>query len=316
MCDPRPPRQGQEGRAVIGTGRARALLLATLAAALAAGCGAGSGKANGATLRIVVGILPQKYFVERVGGDRVTVEALVQPGQDPHTYEPTPRQVAGLADAKLYFQIGLGFENALVERMSSMKGLRVVDTRDGITLRPLDPGSDPEEAGPGGLDPHIWMDPALVTRQAATIRDGLIAADPSGRAAYEAGYASFSRDLDAVAKEIAETLAPYRGKELLVYHPAFGYFAQAFGLKQVAVETGGKEPSAQQLARLIDLARSRGIRVVFVQPQFSQAGARAVAEAIGGAVIPMDDLAFDYIANLRRVATEAAKAIGSQGGAQ
>jgi zinc transport system substrate-binding protein len=294
--------------------RAAAILLVAVAAVAAAGCAAGSRKAIGGPLRVFVGIAPQRYFVERVGGDRVTVEALVQPGQDPHTYEPTPRQVAGLADASLYLRIGLGFENALVERMSTMRGLRVVDTREGITLRPLDPGSDPDEAGPGGLDPHIWMDPALVARQAATIRDALSSVDPAGRAAYEAGYAAFARDLDAVAREVAATLAPYRGRELLVYHPAFGYFADAFGLKQVAVETGGKEPSAQQLARLIDFAKGRAIRVVFVQPQFSQAGARAVADAIGGAVIPMDDLAYDYIANLRRVAAEAATALGTRGG--
>jgi zinc transport system substrate-binding protein len=274
-------------------------------ALLLSACGAGPRQTDGTVLRVFVGILPQKFVVERIGGSRVVVEALVQPGQDPHTYEPTPRQISGLSDAKLYFRVGLGFENALVDRMSSMKGLRVVDTREGIELRPL------EEYQEEGLDPHVWMDPLLVRRQAQTIRDALVAADPEGRATYEAGYESLVKDLEAVHQEVAAALAPYRGKELFVYHPAFGYFAAAYGLKQVAVETGGKEPSARELARLIDLAKSRGIRVVFVQPQFSQAGARSVADAIGGAVVPVDDLAYDYLANLRRIAKAVATALAA-----
>lgn len=287
----------------------RAHLLMACALVLSA-CDAGPRQTEGPGLRVFVGILPQKLVVERIGGSRVVVEALVQPGQDPHTFEPTPRQVAGLSDAKLYFRVGMGFEDALVDRMGSLGGLRVVDTREGIDLRPMEEhGEEGEHHEEEGLDPHVWMDPLLVRRQAQTIRDALVAADPGGRAAYEAGHDSLVRDLEAVHKEVTAALAPYRGKELFVYHPAFGYFAAAYGLTQVAVETGGKEPSARELARLIDLARSRGSRVVFVQPQFSQAGARSVADAIGGAVVPVDDLAYDYLANLRRIAEAVATAL-------
>jgi len=282
--------------------------------ALISACGATRAAPTGSSLRVFVGIVPQKYFVERVGGSRVTVEALVQPGQDPHTYEPTPRQVAGLAEAKIYFQIGLSFENALVDRIASIPGMRVVDTREGITLRPVDEGgaADRDLQDKGGMDPHIWMDPSLVERQIQTIRDALIEVDPAGRASYQAGYDKFSRELDSLDREIATALASYRGREILVYHPAFGYFADAYSLKEVAVETGGKEPSARQIAGLIELARSRGVRVVFVQPQYSQAGARAVAEAIGGAVVAIDDLAYDYVANFRQVAQAVAAALGRE----
>jgi zinc transport system substrate-binding protein len=265
-------------------------------------------------LQVFVGVLPQKYLVDRVGGDRVSVGTLVQPGQDPHTFEPTPRQISSLAGSKLYFQIGLSFEGTLIDRMrSSMPELRIVDTRAGITLMPLDAA---DEQGDAGMDPHIWMDPRLAKRQALTIRDALIAADPRGRSSYEAGYEALARDLDSVHAELAAALASLRGKEILVFHPAFGYFAQAYGLKQVAVESGGKEPSARELARLIDRCRASGARVVFVQPQFSQAGARAVAEAIGGVVQPMDDLSYDYIANLRNMAKSVTAALGGGGARQ
>jgi zinc transport system substrate-binding protein len=261
-------------------------------------------EANSA-IGVFVSIPPMQYLANAVGGQRVRVEVLVQPGQDPHTYEPTPRQMSLLAQATVFFRVGIDFENALVPRLrESAPGLRIVDTREGITLRPAEEGD--QAHGEGALDPHIWMSPLLARRQAQSIRDALIDLDPAGRGQYEQGYARLAAKLEALHAEITAALAPYRGRELFVYHPAFGYFADAYGLGQVAVETGGKEPSARQLARLIEQARQRHVRVIFVQPQFSQAAARAVADAIGGAVVPLDDLAADYVANLREVARRVA----------
>ena len=267
--------------------------------ALASGCGRGGFRAEPAGLRVSVSIPPLQYFVERIAGPRVQVEALVKPGQDPHTYDPTPRQVAALARSRLFFLAGFPFEHALVPRLeSTMPDLAIVDTREGIALLEEHEQGEEAHAEEEG-DPHVWMSPPLARRQAQTIRDALIRADPAGEPAYRAGFDRLAAELDQVHAELSAALAPLRGRELLVYHPAFGYFAAEYGLKQVAVETGGREPTAQRLARLIELARERGIRVVFVQPQFSQAGARAVAEAIGGAVVPLDDLPSDYLANLR-----------------
>jgi zinc transport system substrate-binding protein len=290
-----------------------ALLVACVASVGAPSVGHAGGSPGAPTggLQVFAGILPLAYLAERIGGDRVSVATLVQPGQDPHTFEPTPRQIAALTAARLYFQVGLPFEAALVERMRSMPALRVVDTRQGIDLMPV---VEDEAGGGAGPDPHVWMDPLLARRQAQTVRDALVALDPAGKAAYEAGYDRLARDLEAVRQEVEAALAPYRGRDLFVFHPAFGYFARAFGLTQVAVETGGKEPSARELARLIDRARERGVKVIFVQPQFSQAGARAVADAIGGVVVPIDDLAYDYVANLAAMARVIARELG--GGAR
>jgi zinc transport system substrate-binding protein len=271
-----------------------------LALALSAGCSRGTQAPGDSRLATFVSIPPQAYFVDQVGGARVAVQALVRPGQDAHTYEPTPRQMADLARARVYFRIGFPFENNLIPRLkSSVPELLIVDTRQGITLRSFDDEAGHDENGP---DPHIWMSPTLVKRQVQTISDTLIRLDPAGEAEYRANAARLAADLERVRSRIAQALAPLRGREMLVYHPAFGYFADEFGLKQVPVERAGKEPTSRQLARLIELSRARGIKVVFVQPQFSQAGARAVAEAIGGAVVPLDDLAYDYIANLEIMA--------------
>ncbi len=280
--------------------RAAALALLLLAG-LGSGCSRGPQAAGDSRLSVFVSIPPQAYFVDRVGGQRVRTEALVRPGQDAHTYEPAPRQMAEVARARVYFRIGFPFENALIPRLeSNVPGLLIVDTRQGITLRALE-GED-AAGGQAGQDPHIWMSPTLAIRQVQTIRDTLIRLDPAGESEYRANAERFISELRQVRSRIAEVLAPLRGGVLLVYHPAFGYFADEFGLKQVPVESAGKEPTSRQLARLIEQARAQGIKVVFVQPQFSQAGARAVAEAIGGVVVPLDDLAYDYLNNLETMA--------------
>ncbi len=281
---------------------------------------------------VFVSIAPQEYFVERIGGERVKVQALVKPASSPATYEPTPRQMAALSEAKLYFRIGVPFENALLPKIEeTMKVLRIVDTRKGITLREMKAhhhhegreqpkgheqhngrGEGEDHQHEGGNDPHIWLNPRLVKLQARTIADALIEIDPHGKDVYEDNLAALLKDLGALDLKLAEALAPVKGKTFLVFHPAWGYFADAYGLKQEPVEIEGKEPSARQLARIIERAKKEGVRVIFVQPQFGQASARRIAEAIGGAVVPMDPLARDYIANLEAVATKVAATLEKQ----
>ena len=250
-------------------------------------------------LSVFTSILPQEYFVERIGGDRVEVQALVKPGSSPATYEPTPRQMAALSEAEVFFRIGVPFENVFIPKIEgATEGLRIVDTRKGITIR--------------GKDPHIWLSPRLVKVQAGTIAEALIEIDPAGKTSYEENLAAFLQDLDALDAHLAEALAPIKSKTFMVFHPAWGYFADDYGLEQEAIELEGKDPSAQQLARVIEMATDEGVRVIFVQPQFSMESARRVAEAIGGAVVPIDPLARDYIANLERVAVAAREALQEQ----
>lgn len=278
---------------------------------------------------VFASILPQGYFVERIGGERVDVEVLVPPGSSPATYEPTPRQMAALSDAQIFFRIGVPFENAFVPKIEEVtQGVRIVDTRKGIELREMkahhhhdeehegehqqqelhevagqEEEHEDEHHHEGGTDPHIWLNPKLVKVQARTIADALIEADPAGKATYESNFAVFSQELSELDAALSEALAPVKGKTFMVFHPAWGYFADAYGLEQEPIEMEGKDPSGQQLARMIDMAKEEGIRVIFVQPQFSTKSATHVAEAINGVVVPIDPLAPDYVANLQQVAT-------------
>jgi len=275
-------------------------------------------------IQVFTSIRPQEEFVERIGGDRVAVQALVPPGSSPATYQPTPRQMADLSDAVLFFRIGVPFENVFLPKIEGLaEGLRIVDTRKGIPLRRMkshhhDHGEqpDPDHAHgedhshpEGGADPHIWLNPRLVKIQARTIADALIESDPAGQAAYESNLAAFLDDLDTLDAHLVEALAPVKGRTFMVFHPAWGYFADAYGLDQEPIEIEGKEPSGPQIARMIELAKADGVRVIFVQPQFSRQSARRIAEAIGGAVVPIDPLARDYVDNLEHVAATVLKAL-------
>lgn len=280
----------------------------------------GQGEKN--KIPVFASILPQAYFLERIGGSHVDVEVLIGAGQSPHSYEPTPKQMAKLATAKAFFSIGVPVEKGVLRKIrQSHKQLIIVETQQGITYRYLaghghehgegDGKNDrtggneihsPAKAGKKTPDPHIWMAPKLVKIQARNIYEALNRLDPAHKQEYATNLYAFDADLDRVDARISHALAPLKGRKMYVFHPSFGYFADAYGLIQVPIEIEGKEPGARQLTKFIDRAKKDGVKVMFVQPQFSARSAEAVAKAIGGVVVPIDPLARDYLANLDRIA--------------
>jgi zinc transport system substrate-binding protein len=280
-------------------------------------------------VRVFVGVPPLQTFVERVGGERVEVHSLVRPGQSPHTYEPTPRQVAALGSADLYVGIGIPFESAQLPRIGAANPrLRVRDARAGIDLRRLEAHDHAEAAGHGvhddgyqhpgdgapgqaaELDPHIWTSPPLAKRIALAIRDALAEIDPASAGAYGVNFQGLAAELDQLDRDIRAQLEPLEHRRFLVYHPAWGYFADTYGLVQVPIEKAGKEPGPRSLSALIDQARREGVKVIFAQPQQGTKAAEQVAAAIGGRVVVIDPLAADYGASLRQAAREIAAAGG------
>jgi zinc transport system substrate-binding protein len=272
-------------------------------------------------LGVFVSLLPQKQIVERIGGDAVKVDVLVLPGQSPATYDPTPQQMVAMAQAAVYFRIGVPFENTWVPKIrQAHPKLTIVDTRRGIKLQPMgghdhdhDHGAKPKAGAPsktsGAPDPHIWTSPPLVKSQAATVRDALIALRPAERARFEAGYARYATELDALDAELRQRLSGKAQRRFMVFHPAWGYLASAYGLEQIPIEIEGKEPSPQALARIIERAKAEGIRVVFVQKQFSRTAAEQAARAIGGEVVAIDPLAEDFVGNTREAAQALARGL-------
>jgi zinc transport system substrate-binding protein len=281
--------------------------------------------AHAAAMKVFVSIAPQKHFVERIGGEFVEVSVLVPAGASPHHFEPKPRQMAALSKAALYFAVGIDFEKAWLPRIAAAHPrMIVVRTDEGIPMIPLadhrhEAKSDPRNPGkaearaghdPGvsSPDPHVWLSPPLVKIQAGHIRDALAAADPPRRTRYEANCAAFLREIDSLDAELRTLFAGRKGERFLVFHPSWGYFAHTYGLVQVPVEIEGKDPKPAQLQRLIRYAREEGIRMIFVQPQFSAKSAEQFAREIGGQTVAADPLAEDWAENLRAVARKFAAA--------
>lgn len=270
-------------------------------------------------INVAVSIPPQKYFVQMIGGDHVKVEVLVPANAEPETYEPTPRQIATLSRADLYMKIGVPLEKAWLQRFTAANPkMVIVDTARGIERMPMIKHAHEHESPPSaqtsaqkGLDPHIWLSPVLVRIQAMNIRDALIKADPAHAADYRQGYAKLAQKIDRVDGDILKSLVdhPLKQTRFIVFHPAFGYFAAAYGLTQIPIEIEGKEPGPRQLAELITFAKKNDIKVVFIEPQFAQKAAKTIADSIGGEVVTIDPLQEDWPAGMEAIATALHKAL-------
>lgn len=279
-----------------------------------------SGAAADGRLPVFVSVLPQQYFVQQIGGEHVDVQVMVPPAASPHTFEPKPRQMADLSSARLYLSIGVPFETVWLEKITAANpDLQVIRMDRDIRKIPMtahDHGEDADAAVHGdhmddhsAPDPHIWLSPPLVKVQADTILATLREADPLHAADYERNHRRFAAALDRLDQDLKNILAGGEGRRFMVFHPSWGYFAQAYGLVQVPVEIEGKDPKPAQLRNLIEQAREHGIRVIFVQPQFSTRSAALLAREIGGRVVYADPMAGDWEANLREVAAEIAAAL-------
>jgi zinc transport system substrate-binding protein len=252
---------------------------------------------------IIVSILPQTYFINRIAGGRVAVTVLTGPGQNPHDYEPTPRQMAALAEARAWILSGAEFETALRPKVEAVfPGLNITDGTHGVVFRSLEDGDDHDGHGhEDGQDRHTWLGREPAKIMAGHILEVLLDLQDGNGAFYRKNYEELILDIDGEFKRLKEELAPLRGKTVFVYHPAFGYFLDEFGIIQEAVETGGKEPTPRLLSRLITEARDKRPQAVFVQAQFPVEAAGAVAKAAGAELAVLDPLAPDWLENIRRM---------------
>lgn len=257
---------------------------------LLAGCGSGASLPQRPV--VVVSVLPQAYFVERLAGDLVDIEVMIPPGASPSAYEPTIGQLRAMSAASLYVKVGhpnFPFERAWLDRLLSERNdLMVVDC-----------AGDLKETND---DPHIWLSPGCVRAIAPKIAAALSDLLPARRPEFERSLQELLVDVDALDAEIHALLDPYAGRRILVFHPAWSYFTNEYGLEQIAIESEHKEPSPHELADLIDEARRAGFQVIFVQPQLSRRSAELVASELNAEVVVLDPLARDWLSNMRYVA--------------
>ncbi|MGI9242072.1 MAG: metal ABC transporter solute-binding protein, Zn/Mn family [Verrucomicrobiales bacterium] len=296
-------------------------LLLSLFALVLTGCGdrtpVSKDRPDG-KLSVFVSIPPQAGFVKAIGGDRVVVTSFAGEGQDPHQITVQPKQMSELAKAHVYFSVEMPFEQLLITKIRDQKGApEIVDTTQGIKLLEFEEGAHDHDHGDdhdhdhahGESDPHIWLAPEKIRTQAETIARELKKLAPEHADEFDANLASFLEKLETLDYAISEQMEPFLGDTFFVYHAAFGYFADAYGLYQEPVETGGQSPTPKALTELITQAKEEGAKVIFVQPQFDSRNAETVAKEIGGKVVPLDPLAEDVLGNLKTIADSIAGAL-------
>ncbi len=250
-----------------------------------------------AKVSVAVSILPQKFFVNKIGKDLVDVTVMVPPGASPAVYSVKPSQLKALKKAKIYFAIGVPFEKAWLDKFISVNpSIKIVDTSSMIKKFPMN------EEGRGNLDPHIWLSPPLVILQARVILDSLISIDPKNRDTFIKNYEKFVCEIASLDVKIMNILKDIKKREFIVFHPSFGYFARSYDLKQIAIEREGKEPSAKYIQRIIKIAKELKIKRIFVEPQFPKRSAKYIASKIKGEVVVIDPLNEKWDDNLLKIA--------------
>lgn len=277
-------------------------------------------------LRVFVPVLPYEYLLERIGGDWIDVKAIVQEGDDAHSYSPSPRQITEISKANLIFSGGISFEaNFFVALGDGVHSPKDIDLLEGLELlagscSECEADHDhAEEKGKGKgdaaedhdhehdhedlRDPHVWLSPKMLLHQAGRIAAILKEHTPAEASPdIDANLAALETDLKQLDQELEETLAPVKNSTIYVYHGAFAYFAADYGLTQKSIELAGRSPSPRQVAEVAKRAKEEGVKVIFVQPQFDQSSAESLAETIGGKVRTLDPLEKDIPANLRLMA--------------
>ncbi len=247
-------------------------------------------------IKIFVSIPPQKFLVEQIGSNRVSVRTMVNPGSNPETYEPTPKQMAALSESQLYFKIGVPFETAWIDKIEKLnQDLIVIYCCDKIVSH---------KTSSYDLDAHIWTSPKNAKFLATLIKNTLVGFDPQDKNFYENNYAILIDRLDALDRDIHNQLVQLNNRYLIVSHPSWGYFADTYNLKQLSIEQDGSEIRAKKLSRLIELAKAENIHTVYTQKQVNNASAKILAREIGAKLVELDPLAENYIENMRQVVTK------------
>lgn len=274
----------------------------------------------GEKIGVIVSIAPEVEFVKAVGGDKVDVTLMVPSTADVHTYEPLPSQLSKVSSAQMYVMIGsqLEFENNYMDKLrSSNPNMLVVNSSEGIELIPSSEGDETEESHEGEtaethedetedhhehgiMDAHVWTSPRNAKIMVNNIYEGLVEVDPENKEYYQKNRDEYLAKLDELDRNTTELLEN-KTKPILIYHPAFAYYAKDYNLTMTGVMINDEEPSPQRIAMMVDIAQENNITVVYVEPQYDPKFMETIASQIGAEVLFVNDLDENYLENMKNV---------------
>ncbi|MHC1702479.1 MAG: metal ABC transporter solute-binding protein, Zn/Mn family [Tenuifilaceae bacterium] len=264
---------------------------------------------------ISVSILPQKYIIDRLTDSTIEVNVMVPPGTSPEMYEPSPVQMKNVANSLIYFAVGpLEFENAILPKIKELNPtIKFVNQSENISLIE---GHEHhaimgEQSNHTCYDPHVWTSTReykQMTKEAFTVLCELF---PEKEPQFNSNYSKIINDIDSLDVYIKNILLSAKTKNFLIYHPALSYFARDYGLNQISIEEDGKNPSAKKMANLVKAAKAEGLKTVFIQSQFDSHNAEILAMELGGDIIKIDPLGYDWLTNMYDLANNLSVALGS-----
>ena len=252
---------------------------------------------------LTVSIEPLRFFAEAIAGDKYQIVSMVPKGSSPETYDPTPQQLVALSQSDAYLRIGhIGFEQVWMDKLkANVPRMKVFDTSEGIDFIREESHHHGNHEHEGGVEPHIWNSTTNASIIADNICKALCQLDTVNQTYYQERTDSLKQIIVQTDRNIRSFLQK-ADSTFIIYHPALSYFARDYGLKQISIEEGGKEPSPSNLKTLIDICRKEGVRVIFVQQEFDQRNAQLIASELGIQVIPINPLSYDWQVEMIRVA--------------
>lgn len=264
---------------------------------------------NGEKPVVTVSILPLKSFVEEIAGNDFEINVLLPPGSSPADFTLVPSQLKDITRSKIWFRIGyIGFEYSWREKIEqanlNMKVVNLSEELDLISDETLPSG---EKSKLAGINPHTWLSPTLVKQMAARITEELVLLNPEKKEEYQENLSRFVNRIDELDAEIRTELKDFEGRQFILFHPSLSYFAREYGLVQYSLEPGGKEPTPQRMAALVDFAKAHDIRVIYIQSDLDREQARVFAEEINGKVVqmwPLNPAWFENLLEISRLLTD------------
>lgn len=255
---------------------------------------------------VTVTIQPQKYFAEKIAGDRFDINCIVPNGSNPEAYDPSPSHLVRVGKSVAYLKIGyIGFEVAWLDKLAKNNPeMKIYDTSEGV---PLLTGThecheEPNALHMENIDPHIWSSPKRARIIVKNMYDAFVDIDPDGKEYYTQNYEKLVEEINRIDTLLTHKLAPHKGEMFAIYHPSLSYLAHDYGLRQLSVELNGKGPSAFYMKRAVDIARENNVHIVFIQKEFNIKQALTFAEELNGKVVQIDPLNYEWGEELIHIA--------------